>query len=398
MSFVNQNYTKKLDNIFYKVSQKVETFKRNNPYKQVISLGIGDVTRPFSQELTNVMLDALSKQQFVSTFKGYPPEQGYLFLREKIKQRYSCFGANIKTDEIFIGNGIGCDIANILDIFQDYTPLIIEPTYPEYFVSNILNGKNPLVLNATKQNNFCVLPKNVKVGQYLIYLCSPNNPTGYTYTKQQLREWIDFANKTNSIILIDLAYESFIQDNLPHTTYSIPGAKKCVIEFCSFSKMAGFTNLRCSYTIIPKTIQRENVNLNKSYQKRQLIKFNGVPYFVQVGAEYDLSPQGQIEQQKNIEYYKNNVKIICYYLEKQKCEYVSSNSTPYVWLKCPKGKSSWQFFNELLKNYAVVVTPGCGFGKCGEGYVRLSGFNSMENTVKACEKICEYLKKEKCTT
>lgn len=398
MSFVNQNYTNKLDNVFYKIGQKVNLFSRNNPNTQIISLGIGDVTRPFSDKLTNIMVNALLEQQFASTFKGYPPEQGYLFLREKIKERYKTFNVNLSVDEIFIGNGIGCDIANILDIFQDYTPLIIEPTYPAYFESSVLNGKTPLVLNATKENDFCVLPNVIEPKQYLIYLCSPNNPTGYTYTKKQLKEWIDFANKTNSIILLDLAYEFFIQEKLPHTTYTIAGAKKCVIEFCSFSKMSGFTNLRCSYTIIPKAIKRENVNLNSSFLKRQLTKFNGVPYFVQVGAEYVLSTQGQIEQQKNIDYYKNNVKIICYYLSKLKLDFVSSKSTPYVWLKCPKGKSSWQFFNDLLNNCAVIVVPGCGFGKCGEGYVRLSGFNSMENTIKACEKIYKYMIKEKCTT
>ena len=398
MSFVNKNYTNKLDNVFYKIWQKANLFSKNNPNTQIISLGIGDVTRPFSDKLTNVMVNALLEQQFASTFKGYPPEQGYLFLREKIKERYKTFNVNLSVDEIFIGNGIGCDIANILDIFQDYTPLIIEPTYPAYFASSALNGKTPLVLNATKENDFCVLPNVVKPKQYLIYLCSPNNPTGYTYTKKQLKEWIDFANKTNSIILLDLAYEFFIQEKLPHTAYTIAGAKKCVIEFCSFSKMSGFTNLRCSYTIIPKAIKRENVNLNSSFLKRQLTKFNGVPYFVQVGAEYVLSTQGQIEQQKNIDYYKNNVKIICYYLSKLKLDFVSSKSTPYVWLKCPKGKSSWQFFNDLLNNCAVIVVPGCGFGKCGEGYVRLSGFNSMENTIKACEEIYKYMIKEKCTT
>lgn len=398
MSFVNHNYKKNLGNVFYKINQKVDLYKKNNPCRQVISLGIGDVTRPFSENLANIMSNAILEQKYTSTFKGYPPEQGYMFLREKIKERYSGFGVNIKTDEIFIGNGISCDISNILDIFQDYTPLIIEPTYPEYILSNLQNGKSPLVIYATKENNFCMLLNSLPQKQYLIYLCSPNNPTGYTYTKKQLKEWIDFANKTNSIILLDLAYESFIDGNFPHTTYKIANAKKCVIEFCSFSKMAGFTNLRCSYTIIPKSIKRENIKLNASFLKRQLTRFNGVPYFVQVGAEYILSKQGQIEQQKNIDYYKNNVKIICYYLSKLNLDFVSSSCTPYVWLKCPNGKSSWQFFDELLNNCSVVVAPGIGFGKSGEGYVRLSGFNSMENTVNACEKICEYLEKEKCTT
>ena len=397
MNIANKNYKKSNDYVFFQISQKIKEYSRKNPNCDIISLGIGDVTRPFSEQLVNVMCEALEKQKYSSTFLGYPPEQGYDFLREKICSKYKKFNIELNKEEIFIGNGIGCDITNILDIFCNYTPLIIEPTYPAYKKSNLFLGKKPLIKTATPKNNFCVLPKNIPFKQYIIYICSPNNPTGYTYTKPQLKQWVDFANKTKSIILFDGAYECFVENDYPHSIFEIGGAKKCAIEFCSFSKMSGFTNLRCSYTVIPKKLCRDGVNLNKSFLCRQVTKFNGVPYFVQQGACYALSEQGEKEQKKNIEYYKNNVKIIVQYISQLNFEFTYSSNSPYVWLKCPNSKNSWQFFDEILQNCQVVCTPGIGFGKCGHEYIRLSGFNSQENTIKACERIYDFYK-EKSTT
>ena len=398
-NFINKNYKKQQKNyIFYEINAKISEFLKNHPSSDIISLGIGDTTRPYSKNLISVMQNALKENQSEKTFHGYPPEDGYKFLKDAIQNYYKNFGVNLSTDEIFVSNGIGCDISNILDIFDNSAPLIIEPCYPAYLQSNLLLGKLPKILTATAKNNFCVLPIRLEKKQYLIYLCSPNNPTGYTYTKKELSMWVDFANQTNSVILFDSAYEFFIEDNCPHSIFEIDGAKTCAIEFASFSKTAGFTNLRCGYTIVPKELIRENTSLCASFLKRQTVKFNGVPYHIQKGAEYVLSENAKSKLMQNVSYYKNNVKIISNTLKKLNFDYYFSKNSPYLWLKCPKNQKSWQFFEILLENCNVVCVPGIAFGKCGEGFVRLSGFGQKEKTILACERIYNFFKKEKCTT
>ena len=397
-SFINKNYKKIGKNsIFYEINQKISQFLEKYPSSDIISLGIGDVTRPYSKTLVEVMTDAIKQQEKSSTFLGYPPEDGYLFLRFAIKNYYKNFNVELCDSEIFVSNGISCDIANILNIFDSYTPLIIEPTYPAYKTANLFLGKKPLILCATDQNSYKVLPQNIPQKQYVIYLCSPNNPTGFTYSFSDLKLWVDFAIKTNSVILFDSAYEFFIEGNYPHSIFEVSNAKNCAIEFASFSKMAGFTNLRCGYTIIPKSLKRDGVFLCQSFLKRQTTCFNGVPYLVQKGAEYVLTKKGLQEQKQNIQYYKQNVKIIAKYMKKLNFECIFSKNSPYLWLKCPNEKTSWEFFDELLLCCKVVCVPGVAFGDCGEGYVRLSGFNSHKLTQKACQRIFDYYN-EKGTT
>ena len=398
-NFINKNYKKQQKNyVFCEINAKISEFLKIHPSADIISLGIGDTTRAFSKDLIFVMQNALNENSSEKTFHGYPPEDGYTFLKKTIQNYYKNFDVKLSENEIFVSNGIGCDITNILDIFDNFTPLIITPCYPAYMMSNLLLGKTPKILTATAKNNFCVLPNNLEEKQFIIYLCSPNNPTGYTYTKKELKQWVDFANKTNSVILFDSAYEFFIEDNCPHSIFEIEGAKTCAIEFASLSKTAGFTNLRCGYTIIAKELFRDNTSVNKCFYKRQTVKFNGVPYHIQKGAEYALSENAKNELMQNILFYKNNVNIISNTLKKLDFEYYFSKNSPYLWLKCPKNQKSWQFFDILLENCNVVCVPGIAFGKCGEGFVRLSGFGQKEKTILACERIFNYFKKEKYTT
>lgn len=397
-SFINKNYERVGENsVFYEINQRVTRFLEKHHNDEIISLGVGDVTRPYSKALVKILTDAIKRQEKSATFLGYPPEDGYLFLRSAIKNYYKNFNVNFHESEIFVSNGISCDIANILDIFDNYTPLIIEPTYPAYKTTNLFLGKKPFIICATEQNDYKVLPNNIPQKQYLIYLCSPNNPTGFTYALRDLKLWVDFALKTKSVILFDSAYEFFIEGDYPHSIFEVPNAKNCAIEFASFSKMAGFTNLRCGYTIIPKSLKRDGVFLLNCFLKRQTTCFNGVPYFVQKGAEYVLSKNGITEQKQNTRYYKQNVKIIAQYMKKLNFEYIFSKNSPYLWLKCQNGKTSWEFFDELLLCCKVVCVPGIAFGDCGEGYVRLSGFNSHAKTLKACQRIFDYYN-EKSTT
>lgn len=387
---INKNYQNlEQSYLFSTVAKKVKEFSEKNPDKKIIRLGIGDVTRPLCKAVVDAMHRAVDEMSVQATFRGYGPEQGYDFLREAVQGYYAKRNVELDLDEIFISDGAKSDLGNILDLFdKDNVVLVPDPVYPVYVDTNIMAGRKVLYINANGENNFLPMPeKNVKAD--IIYICSPNNPTGAVYNKQQLKEWIDYAKSNNAIILFDSAYECFVSDeNLPRSIYEIEGAKDCAIEFCSLSKTAGFTGTRCGYTIVPNALGA----LNKMWVRRQTTKFNGVPYIVQRGAEAVFSPEGQKEIKENINYYKENAKIISDTLDECEIAYTGGKHSPYIWLKCPNNMKSWEFFDYLLENIQVVGTPGAGFGVNGEGYFRLTSFGSRENTLEAMKRFKELFK------
>ena len=381
---INENY-KNLEEsyLFSTVAKKVNEFIQKNPDKKVIRLGIGDVTRPLCKAVIDALHKAVDEMGVQSTFRGYGPEQGYDFLRLAVQKYYKKRNVEPELDEIFISDGAKSDIGNILDIFStNNTVLVPDPVYPVYVDTNVMAGRKVIFSDANGDNGFLPLPdESIKAD--IIYICSPNNPTGAVYNKEQLKKWVDYALKNKAVILFDAAYECFISDeSLPHSIYEIEGAKNCAIEFCSLSKTAGFTGTRCGYTIVPKTLEK----LNKFWLRRQTTKFNGVPYIIQRGAEAVFSESGQQEIKENINYYKENAKIISDTLEKCNISHTGGKHSPYIWLKCPDNMTSWEFFDYLLENIQVVGTPGSGFGKNGEGYFRLTSFGSRENTIEAMQR------------
>ena len=381
---INKNYQNlEQSYLFSTVAKKVKEFSEKNPDKKIIRLGIGDVTRPLCKAVVEAMHKAVDEMGKQSTFRGYGPEQGYDFLREAVKGYYAKRNIELELDEIFISDGAKSDLGNILDLFdKDNTVLVPDPVYPVYVDTNIMAGRKVLYINANGENDFLPMPdKSVKAD--IIYICSPNNPTGAVYNKQQLEVWVDYAKSNNAIILFDSAYECFVSDeNLPRSIYEIEGAKDCAIEFCSLSKTAGFTGTRCGYTIVPNALGA----LNKMWVRRQTTKFNGVPYIVQRGAEAVFSSEGQKEIKENIDYYKENAKIISDTLDECNISYTGGKHSPYIWLKCPNNMESWEFFDYLLEKIQVVGTPGAGFGVNGEGYFRLTSFGSRENTIEAMKR------------
>ncbi len=384
---INENYLNLEESyLFSTVAKKVAQYTSENPDKKVIRLGIGDVTLPLCNAVIGAMHKAVDEMGSQSTFRGYGPEQGYDFLRNAVKNYYLKRNVELDTDEIFISDGAKSDIGNILDLFsKDNAVLVPDPVYPVYVDTNIMAGRKVIFANANEENDFLPLPdKNIKAD--IIYICSPNNPTGAVYNKEQLKLWVNYAKEQNAIILFDAAYECFVSDeNLPKSIFEIEGAKDCAIEFCSLSKTAGFTGTRCGYTIVPKNLGR----LNKFWLRRQTTKFNGVPYIVQRGAEAVFSEEGQKEIKENINYYKENAKIISETLTKCGIYYTGGKHSPYIWLKCPNNMKSWEFFDYLLNNIQIVGTPGSGFGQNGEGYFRLTSFGSKENTIEAMKRFEE---------
>jgi len=408
---INTHYQNLKDSyLFSTIAKKVREYTAANPDKKIIRLGIGDVTRPLVPAIITALQNAVSDMGKAETFKGYGEEQGYLFLRTAIKNYYSAKNVTLLEDEIFISDGAKSDIGNILDIFdQSNTVLIPDPVYPAYVDTNVMSGRKIVYMDGNEANGFLPMPdKTAGVNNAnIIYLCSPNNPTGAVYTKKQLKEWVDYAMQNDAVILFDSAYEAFVSDkNLPTSIMQIEGAKECAIEFCSLSKTAGFTGTRCGYTVVPKELVRGGTSLKKMWLRRQTTKFNGVPYIVQKGAEAVFSGTGQKEIGANIEYYKENAKMICGVLKELGIWYCGGDNAPYVWLKCgdamagKKGMTSWDFFDYLLNNAQVVGTPGAGFGKMGEGYFRLSAFGSRENTIEAMERFKNLLgeKTNECRT
>lgn len=381
----NENFKNIAENyLFAEVADRTKKYASANPDKKIIKLGIGDVTLPLAPAVIKAMHGAVDEMADAKTFKGYGPYEGYSCLREKIQSYYRSFGVEVGVDEIFISDGAKSDLGNILDIFaKDNTVLVTDPVYPVYVDTNLMAGRKVILADATEENGFLPMPDK-KVKADIIYICSPNNPTGAAYTKAQLKEWVDYANAIGAVILYDAAYECFIGDNsLARSVYSVDGAKSCAIEFCSFSKMAGFTGTRCGYTVVPKALG----DANKIWYRRQATKFNGTSYVVQKGAEAVFSQEGQRQIKANIGFYKENAKLISECMDRLKIKYTGGKNSPYIWLKCPDGMNSWQFFDCLLENAQVVGTPGSGFGRNGEGFFRLTAFGGREETEEALERI-----------
>ncbi len=385
---VNKNFDNLVPNyLFAEVAKKTNEFIKNNPDKKVIKLGIGDVTLPLAPVVVEAMkkgADDLSRKE---TFKGYPEYEGYDFVRQAVSDYYKSFGVDVKADEVFISDGAKSDCGNIGDIFSaDNTVMVTDPVYPVYVDSNIMAGRKIVYADSNEENGFAAMPpENVKAD--IIYLCSPNNPTGSAYTYDQLKKWVDYANKNNAVILYDAAYEAFITEDIPRSIYSVEGAETCAIEMCSLSKTAGFTGTRCGYTIVPKALERDGHNIYNMWYRRQATKFNGVSWPVQCAAAAVFSEEGQKQIKENLEYYKENARIISSAMDELGIYYTGGKNSPYIWLKCPNGMGSWEFFDFLLEKANVVGTPGEGFGKNGAGYFRLTSFGDRENTIEAVERI-----------
>lgn len=405
MVLINENYTKLPGSyLFSEIARKVNEFKAANPTADVIRLGIGDVTKPLPKASIEAMHKAVDEMASAETFRGYGPEQGYDFLVNKIVENdYKAHGLDIQTDEVFVSDGSKSDTGNIGDILgTDNIVAITDPVYPVYIDTNVMAGRagdlgtdgkwNKIVyLPCTAENNF--VPELPKTKVDIIYLCYPNNPSGTTLTKSELKVWVDYAFANKALILFDSAYEAYItEDDVPHSIYEIEGAKKVAIEFRSFSKTAGFTGTRCAYTVVPKdlmayTSKGDEVSLNKLWNRRHTTKFNGVPYVIQRAAEACYSPEGKKQVKDTIEYYLNNAKIIREGLTEQGLKVYGGINSPYIWVKTPNGMSSWEFFDYLLNELNIVGTPGVGFGPSGEGYLRLTAFGTLENTKEAVKRL-----------
>ena len=410
MATINDNYLKlKAGYLFPEIARRVNTFVESNPSANIIKLGIGDVTEPLPEACRTAMIKAVEDMGDRSTFKGYGPEQGYGWLRETIAaQDFQSRGCDIDGSEIFVSDGAKCDSGNILDIFgKNNKNAVTDPVYPVYVDSNVMAGNTGenndkgeydglVYLPISADNNFLADIPTEKVD--LIYLCFPNNPTGATATKEYLKAWVDYAKANNAIIFFDAAYEAFItDDSLPHSIYEIEGAKDCAIEFRSFSKNAGFTGTRCAFTVVPKQLTAKaadgsEVELWKLWNRRQSTKFNGVSYIVQRGAEAVYSEAGKAQIKALVNFYLENAQIICNKLTGAGFDVYGGVNAPYIWLKTPHNLSSWDFFDKLLQTTNVVGTPGSGFGAAGEGYFRISAFNSRENVEEAMKRITEQFK------
>lgn len=385
---INENYQNlKKNYLFSEIARRVNAYLENNNDRSVIRMGIGDVTLPLCPASVEAMKKASEEMGKRETFRGYGDEQGYAFLRDAIKKYYESNNVILESDEIFVSDGAKSDIGNILDLFaKDNVVLIPDPVYPVYVDTNIMDGRNIVFMNACEENDFLPLPdKNVKAD--IIYICSPNNPTGAAYDREQLKLWVDYARANNAVILYDSAYEAFIAEDLPRSIFEIEGARECAIEFCSLSKTAGFTGTRCGYTVVPHALKCGETEINSLWLRRQTTKFNGVSYIVQCGAAAVFSKEGLVQIKENIGYYRENAKIIAETLKKCGIKYFGGKNSPYIWLKCPNNMSSWEFFDMLLEKINVVGTPGAGFGTNGEGYFRLTAFSSRENTEEAMRRL-----------
>ena len=384
---LNDNFGRiKESYLFSDIAKKVNAYQAANPGKKIIRLGIGDVTLPLTPCVTRAMQKAVAEQSEKQSFRGYAPEYGYDFIRAAVSDYYSRRGVSISADEIYVGDGAKSDLGNITDILGDNKILIPSPVYPVYVDSNLMCGREITLINADAENNFLPAPPEGDT-TYVIYLCSPNNPTGAVYTREGLAEWINYALRTGSLIIFDSAYESYIDGDYPRSVYEIPGARECAIEINSLSKRAGFTGTRCGWTIVPDELESGGVELGKLWARRQATKFNGVPYVVQRGAEASLSLEGEAECRELIGYYKKNAQIIASALESRGVWFTGGKNSPYIWMKCSGGMGSWEFFDYLLNRIQVVGTPGEGFGAAGEGYFRLTAFGDRSNTEEAAERL-----------
>ena len=378
----NQNYLRLQESyLFSDIAHRVQKFAQAHPDAKILRMGIGDVTLPLAPAVVSAMRAAVEEQGRAQTFRGYGPEQGYDFLREAIRGYYARRGITLAADEIFVSDGAKSDLGNILDIFDVCnTVLIPDPVYPVYVDTNVMAGRKIVFADAVRANGFLPMPDE-KTDADIIYICSPNNPTGAAYTKAQLQAWVDYANARGAVILYDAAYERFVtEEGCARSIFEAEGAEECAIEFCSFSKTAGFTGTRCGYTVVPQALKRNGISCNKLWLRRQTTKFNGVAYIVQRGAAAVFGEEGERQIEENLA-------RIAACLEKLGVFYTGGKNSPYLWLECPGFADSWKFFDYLLEKAAVVGTPGSGFGKNGEGYFRLTAFASEEATAEAAERM-----------
>lgn len=391
----NMHYADLKDSyLFYNIAQKTKAYLQANPDKYLYRMGIGDVSLPLCQAVIDALHEAVEDQAVKESFHGYMPECGAPFLRETIANYYAEKGVKLSPDEVFVSSGASDELGDILDLFdRGSTALVIEPAYPAYVDANVMAGRKIVHLASGRENGFLPAPDD-SLDADILYICSPNNPTGAVFSREKLQAWVDFANKRNAVILFDAAYEAFIEDpSLPHSIFEMQGAKKCAIEICSLSKTAGFTGTRLGYTVIPKELERNGMNLNAMWVRNRTTKTNGVSYIIQKGGAAVFTPEGQKQVHDNIRIYKNNAKILMQALDELGIWYTGGKNAPYIWMKCPDGMGSWEFFDYLLNEIQVVGTPGEGFGKCGEGYFRFSTFGSPEDTKEAARRLSELLKK-----
>lgn len=380
--------------LFYNIAQKTKAYVEQYPGVKLLKMGIGDVSLPLCDAVIKALHEAVDDQASRERFHGYMPECGAPFLRETIAEYYAKRGVLLSADEVFVSSGASDELGDILDLFErSCSALVIEPSYPAYVDANVMAGRRIVHLSSSEENGFLPEPKEEEMAD-LIYICSPNNPTGAVYSRTQLQKWVDFANRNGSVILFDAAYEAFIEDEtLPHSIFELKGAKTCAIEICSLSKTAGFTGTRLGYTIIPKELNRNGMNFNEMWVRNRTTKTNGVSYIIQKGGAAVFTEEGQRQIHENIQIYKKNARTLMHALDQIGIWYCGGKNAPYIWMKCPNGMGSWEFFDYLLHEIQVVGTPGEGFGACREGYFRFSTFGSPEDTKEAAERLIRLFSK-----
>lgn len=391
----NMHYNELKDSyLFYNIAQKTKAYVEQYPGVKLLRMGIGDVSLPLCDAVVKALHEAVDDQASRERFHGYMPECGAPFLRETIAEYYAKRGVLLSADEVFVSSGASDELGDILDLFErSCSALVIEPSYPAYVDANVMAGRRIVHLSSSEENGFLPEPKEEEMAD-LIYICSPNNPTGAVYSRTQLQKWVDFANRNGSVILFDAAYEAFIEDEtLPHSIFELKGAKTCAIEICSLSKTAGFTGTRLGYTIIPKELNRNGMNFNEMWVRNRTTKTNGVSYIIQKGGAAVFTEEGQRQIHENIQIYKKNARTLMHALDQIGIWYCGGKNAPYIWMKCPNGMGSWEFFDYLLHEIQVVGTPGEGFGACGEGYFRFSTFGSPEDTKEAAERLIRLFSK-----
>ena len=378
--------------LFAGIAQKVKKYQMEHPEKHIYRMGIGDVSLPLCDAVIAALHEGVADQANKETFHGYMPECGAQFLRETVAGHCAERGVILDADEVFVSSGASDELGDILDLFdRRSSALVIEPAYPAYVDANVIAGREIVHLASGKEDGFLPEPREDFKAD-ILYICSPNNPTGAVFSRNQLQAWVDFANENGAIILFDAAYEAFIEDEtLPHSIFELDGAETCAIEICSLSKTAGFTGTRLGYTVIPKALNRCGMNFNAMWVRNRTTKTNGVSYIIQKGGAAVFTPEGQAQIKANIQIYKNNAKVLMEALDQLGIWYTGGKNAPYIWLKCPNGMGSWEFFDYLLNEIQVVGTPGEGFGACGEGYFRFSTFGSPEDTKEAARRLCELL-------
>ena len=373
--------------LFYNIAQKTKKYLELHPEQTLLRMGIGDVSLPLCDAVIRALHEAVNEQAEKESFHGYMPECGALFLREAITEYYKRNVIRLSADEVFVSSGASDELGDLLDLFdRKNSALVIEPAYPAYVDANTMAGREIIHLTSGKENGFLPDPGEDDKAD-ILYICSPNNPTGAVFSYEQLQKWVDFANENGSVILFDAAYEAFIEEDLPHSIFELEDAKTCAIEICSLSKTAGFTGTRLGYTVIPKELQRNGMNLNEMWVRNRTTKTNGVSYIIQKGGAAVFTEEGQKQIHSNIRIYKKNAHVLMEVLDKLEIWYTGGKNAPYIWMKCPEGMGSWEFFDYLLNEIQVVGTPGAGFGECGEGYFRFSTFGSPEDTKEAAKRL-----------